>query len=66
MSWSDLGTISPVIVAVLTAAAILLVDLAWPDRRRPAIFTALFGLGCQIDSQLVNQRGFGFFFSGGL
>ena len=45
MSWSDLGTISPVIVAVLAAAAILLVDLAWPNRRNLVVFTALAGLG---------------------
>ena len=37
MSWSDLGTIAPVVVAVLVAAAILIVDLIAPGRSRPAI-----------------------------
>jgi NADH-quinone oxidoreductase subunit N len=45
MSWSDLGTISPVIIAVLVAAAILIVDIVMPGRREPAIVTALGGLG---------------------
>jgi NADH-quinone oxidoreductase subunit N len=45
MNWSDLGTLAPVVVAVLAAAAVLVVDLAWPGRRTLAIATALFGLG---------------------
>ena len=44
MSWSDLGTLAPVIWAVLTAAAVLIVDFAMPGRRMPAIATALAGL----------------------
>ncbi len=44
MNWSDLGTISPVVVAVLVAAAILLVDMAAPGRRNAVIATALGGL----------------------
>jgi NADH-quinone oxidoreductase subunit N len=44
MSWSDLGTISPVIIAVLVAAAILIVDMAVPGRRDAATATALGGL----------------------
>jgi NADH-quinone oxidoreductase subunit N len=44
MSWSDLGTAAPVIVAVLVAAAILVVDLALPGRRDAAVTTALGGL----------------------
>jgi NADH-quinone oxidoreductase subunit N len=44
MNWSDLGTLAPVIWAVLAAAAVLLVDFAWPGRRMPAIATALAGL----------------------
>ena len=51
MSWSDLGTISPVIVAVLVAAAILLVDLAVPGRRNAIIATALGGLA--IDAVVI-------------
>jgi NADH-quinone oxidoreductase subunit N len=44
MNWSDLGTLAPVILAVLVAAAVLIVDFAWPGRRAPAIATALAGL----------------------
>jgi len=44
MSCSDLGTISPVIIAVLVAAAILIVDMAVPGRRDAATATALGGL----------------------
>jgi NADH-quinone oxidoreductase subunit N len=45
MNWSDIGTISPVILAVLVAAAILIVDMVVPGRRAPIIGTALVGLG---------------------
>ena len=45
MSDGDLVTILPLVAAVLTAAAILIVDLAWPGRDRPAVATALIGLG---------------------
>jgi NADH:ubiquinone oxidoreductase subunit 2 (subunit N) len=45
MSWSDLGTIAPVVASVLVAAAILIVDLALPNRRQAVIATALGGLG---------------------
>ncbi len=38
-------TILPLVAAVLTAAAILAVDLAWPGRSAVAIGTALVGLG---------------------
>ena len=41
----DLVTIAPLIVAVLTAAAVLIVDLIWPSRSPLAIATALIGLG---------------------
>jgi len=41
---ADLNVISPLIAAVLTAVAILLVDLAMPGRPTPVIFTALAGL----------------------
>ena len=44
MSWSDLGTIAPVIAAILVAAAVLIVDLAMPGRRELVIATALGGL----------------------
>src|SRR5450756_222763 len=45
MSWSDLGTIAPVVVAVLVAAAILIVDMILPGRRNAIVVTALGGLG---------------------
>ncbi len=41
---NDIATISPLILAVLTAAAVLIVDLIWPGRSRIAIGTALVGL----------------------
>jgi NADH-quinone oxidoreductase subunit N len=44
MSWSDLGTIAPIIAAILVAAAILIVDLALPGRREAVLITALGGL----------------------
>ena len=44
MAFADLVTIAPLIAAVLTAAAVLLVDLVWPGRDGPAIGTALIGL----------------------
>jgi NADH-quinone oxidoreductase subunit N len=44
MNWSDLGTLAPVIWAVLAAAAVLVVDFVWPGRRLPATATALAGL----------------------
>ena len=44
MNWSDLGTLAPIVVAVLTAAAVLVVDMAAPGRRAPAIAAALAGL----------------------
>ncbi len=45
MNAGDLVTIAPLIAAVLTAAAVLIVDLIWPGRSPIAIATALVGLG---------------------
>ncbi|HEY6057107.1 MAG TPA: NADH-quinone oxidoreductase subunit N [Candidatus Limnocylindrales bacterium] len=45
MAWADLVTISPLVAAVLTASAVLVVDIALPGRQRPALATALVGLG---------------------
>jgi NADH-quinone oxidoreductase subunit N len=42
---TDLVLIGPLIAAVLTALAVLTVDLAWPGRSPLAIATALIGLG---------------------
>ena len=44
MTFQDFSTISPLVAAVLTAAAVLVVDLVWPGRSAPAIGTALVGL----------------------
>jgi NADH-quinone oxidoreductase subunit N len=41
---ADLNVASPLLAAVATAIAILLVDLAMPNRPTPVIFTALAGL----------------------
>ena len=45
MNFQDLVAIAPLVAAVLTAAAVLVVDLVAPGRSRPAIATALVGLG---------------------
>ena len=44
MSWQDFVTISPFVAGVLTAAAILVVDLIRPGRSAVAVATALIGL----------------------
>jgi NADH-quinone oxidoreductase subunit N len=44
VSSGDLWTIAPLIVAVLTAAAVIVVDLIRPGRSAPAVATALIGL----------------------
>ena len=44
MSWQDFVTISPFVAGVLTAAAILIVDLIRPGRAEIAVGTALIGL----------------------
>ncbi len=45
MSFQDFTTIAPLVAAILTACAVLIVDLVLPGRSRPAIATALIGLG---------------------
>ncbi|MGA3029559.1 MAG: NADH-quinone oxidoreductase subunit N [Candidatus Limnocylindrales bacterium] len=64
MSWSDLGTISPVVLAVLVAAAILIVDLAVPGRRDAVIVTALGGLGLVAVAILIQAGHSGSAFGG--
>src|SRR5512143_4282364 len=44
MSWSDFVTIAPFVAVVLTAAAVIVVDIIVPGSRRMAIATALIGL----------------------
>jgi len=44
MTWSDLGTIAPIVAAVLVAGAILIVDMAMPGRRDAILVTSLGGL----------------------
>jgi NADH-quinone oxidoreductase subunit N len=56
MSWSDLGTIAPVVTAVLAAAAILIVDLALPGRRNAVVATALVGLAA-VAAVILAQAG---------
>ena len=44
MSWQDFVTISPLVAGILTAAAILVVDLVRPGRAAVAVGVALAGL----------------------
>jgi NADH-quinone oxidoreductase subunit N len=44
LTFQDLVTISPLVVGVLAAAAVLIVDLIWPGRSPIAIATALVAL----------------------
>ena len=44
MTFQELTTVAPFVAAILTAIAILLVDLAWPNRSALAVGTALIGL----------------------
>jgi NADH-quinone oxidoreductase subunit N len=44
MNWSDIGTIAPIVLAVMVAGAILIVDMAMPGRRNAIVGTALTGL----------------------
>jgi NADH-quinone oxidoreductase subunit N len=64
MSWSDLGTISPVVVALMVAAAILVVDLALPNRRPAIIATAFVGLGLVAAAILIQAGHTGSAFGG--
>ena len=64
MNWSDIGTISPVVLAVLTAAAILIVDIIVPGRREPIIGAALIGLGLVAMAILVQAGHSGSAFGG--
>ncbi len=45
MSWQDFVTISPLVAGILTAAAILIVDLIRPGKPAVAVTVALIGLG---------------------
>ena len=44
MTAADLTVIAPLVAAVATAIAILLVDLVWPNRSPMVVFVALIGL----------------------
>ncbi len=44
MTGTDLTVIGPLLAAVATAIAILLVDLVWPDRSSMVVFVSLIGL----------------------
>ncbi len=56
MSWSDLQTVSPIVIAVMVAALILIVDMVVPDRRDIVIATALGGLGL-VAIDILTQAG---------
>jgi NADH-quinone oxidoreductase subunit N len=64
VSWSDVTTIAPLVVAVLAAVAVLLVDIVLPGRPRPAIATALVGLAVVAIVVLVTGRTDGTAFGG--
>jgi len=64
MSWSDIGTIAPVVIAVLVAAAVLIVDMAAPGRRGPIVVTALGGLALVAVSILIQAGHTGSAFGG--
>ena len=57
MNVADLTVISPLLAAVATAIAILVVDLALPNRPTPVIFTALAGLAITAAVTLVVGSG---------
>ena len=44
MTFQELTTVAPFVAAILTAIAIMAVDLAWPNRTSFAVATALIGL----------------------
>ena len=44
MTWDDLVLISPLLAGILTAAAILIVDLIRPGKTAVAVAVALIGL----------------------
>jgi NADH-quinone oxidoreductase subunit N len=64
MNWSDIGTIAPVVIAVLVAAAILIVDMAMPGRRDAILVTSLGGLGLVAVAILVQAGHSGSAFGG--
>ncbi|MFP5342814.1 MAG: NADH-quinone oxidoreductase subunit N [Candidatus Limnocylindria bacterium] len=45
MTFADLTVIAPLVAAILTACAVLVVDLIWPGRSPIAVATAILGLG---------------------
>jgi NADH-quinone oxidoreductase subunit N len=53
MSWQDFVTISPFVAGILTAAAILVVDLIRPGRSAVAVATGLIGLGATAALTLI-------------
>jgi NADH-quinone oxidoreductase subunit N len=53
LSWQDFVTISPLVAGILTAAAVLIVDLIRPARPAVAVATALVGLAITAGLALV-------------
>jgi NADH-quinone oxidoreductase subunit N len=56
LTFADLTVVAPLVAAVLTAAAVLLVDMAWPGRSVIATGTALVGLGITAALTIVVGR----------
>ena len=56
MSWQDFVTISPLVAGILTAAAILIVDLIRPGRAAVAVAVALIGLAITAILTLIVGR----------
>jgi len=56
MTFQELTTVAPFVAAILTAIAIMLVDLVWPNRSALAVGTALIGLAITAGLGLVRSR----------
>jgi NADH-quinone oxidoreductase subunit N len=57
LSWQDFNTLSPLVAAILTAAAILIVDLVRPGRAAVAVGVAFVGLAITAALALVVGSG---------
>ena len=44
MTWADLSTIAPLAAAILVAGLVIVVDIALPGKRVPALIVAFVGL----------------------
>jgi NADH-quinone oxidoreductase subunit N len=64
LSAQDLTVIAPFVLAILTAAAVLVVDLASPGHSKLAVATALIGLGITAAAVLIVGQTPGLAFAG--